>query len=585
MTSVSVGAVYASLTTLLPGLPGTLIKSTLLLCLVLGIAGLMRRTSASARHLVWSMGILGALLIPVLSQTLPWHLPVLPAASAPGVEAAPSPTLTLAPARPEPTLGDDAKVDGAVTTSANSTKAGVFFSATGEQASATPPTESLWNTGVIVRVLVAVWLAGAVGLIGWVLLGMFLVGRIVRHGTPLRDYRWVQLLGAVSEDMGVVAPVRLVRSGALPMPVTCGVVRPIVILPEGSEEWGQDRRRAVLMHELAHVRRHDIVFHMLARFACAFYWFHPLVWYAARKLRAESERACDDQVLNAGTQASDYADHLLQIVRSAGYSRTPATAVPMAQRSEFEGRLLAILDSGVKRHGLTLARGLGIILAVALSTIPLAALGRAPQRPATSEPAVSVIDSPANASDVEQVESVATPELDVPAQFEMVASSQPDDLSSATTVPERDDNVAGQAPVQGAGVDPVAALIGALDDPDRQVRMAALEALAGMNDSRALPGALQALGSEDPEMRLAALRTVAHLGDPRALPAALPLLEDSDHRVRTAAAKAAGELQDSTAIAALSKALRSDADSEVRKTAAWALGEIEDSRALPALMA
>ena len=143
MTSVSVGTVYASLTMLLPGLPGTLIKSTLLLCLVLGIAGLMRRTSASARHLVWSMGILGALLLPVLSQTLPWHLPVLPAASAPGGEAAPLPSLTQAPTRLEPTQGDDAKAD---TTSANSTKAGVFFSATGEQASATPPTESLWNT-------------------------------------------------------------------------------------------------------------------------------------------------------------------------------------------------------------------------------------------------------------------------------------------------------------------------------------------------------------------------------------------------------------------------------------------------------
>ena len=585
MTSVTAGAVYTSLTTVLPGFPGTVVKSTLLLVLVLGIAGLMRRMPASARHLVWSMGILGALLIPVLSQTIPWELQVLPAAQPQTLEVLPTTALTVSPGVLDPMVGENTKAEGAATTSAEGAKASVFFGATVEEASATPPPAPLWNTGVIVRALVGVWLAGAVVLIGWILLGMFLVGRIVRRGTPLRDYRWVQLLGAVSEDMGVVAPVRLVRSNALPMPVTSGIVRPVVILPEGSEEWDQDRRRAVLMHELAHVRRHDLIWHMLGRVACALYWFHPLVWYAARKLRAESERACDDLVLNAGTQASDYADHLLQIVRSAGSSRTPATAVPMAQRSEFEGRLLAILDSGVKRHGLTLARGIGIVLALALSTIPLAALSRAPQVAAEQEPAVLLVDPVSNAVDSTQVEAMPAPESDSPIEREMVTTGQPEDRSLEIPASEREAREKDPAPAQQAGTDPVVALIDALDDPDRQVRMAALEALAGMKDSRALPGAMQALGSEDPEMRVAALHAVSHMGDPVALPATLPLLVDSDHRVRVAAAKAIGEFQDSTAIAALSSALRNDTDPEVRKTAAWALGEIDDSRALPALIA
>jgi HEAT repeat protein/beta-lactamase regulating signal transducer with metallopeptidase domain len=588
MTSITVGAVYTSLAAVIPGFPGTVVKSTLLLGVVLGIAGLMRRMPASARHLVWSMGILGALLIPVLSQTIP-QLPVLPAAPRQTVTALPSSMPTVSPGVLEPVSSTDIKAagGGAETTSANGTKAGVFFGATGEEAPATPESTSLWNTHAIVRAVVIVWLAGAVGLIGWILLGMFLVSRIVRQGAPLRDYRWVQLLGAVSEDMGVVAPVRLVRSNALPMPVTSGVVRPVVILPEGSEDWDQDRRRAVLMHELAHVRRHDLVWHMLARVACALYWFHPLVWYAARKLRAESERACDDLVLNAGTQASDYADHLLQIVRSAGSSRTPATAVPMAQRSEFEGRLLAILDSGVKRHGLTLARGLGIVLAVAVSTIPLAALGRAPQVPAQPEPAVSLVDPTSNAVDSTPVATLPTPESDSPIQREMTTVGLSDDLSPETSAPERKVEQEEQSSAQQteAGVDLVATLIVALDDPDRGVRMAALEALARMEDSRALPGATQALGSEDPAMRVAALQVLSHMGDPRALPATLPLLEDPDRRVRVAAAEAVGEFQDSTAIAALSKALRDDADPEVRKTAAWALGEIDDSRAVPVLMA
>src|SRR5207248_8374294 len=80
-------------------------------------------------------------------------------------------------------------------------------------------------------------------------------------------------------------------------------------------DWSSDVCSSDL-HELAHVRRRDLVGHTLGRIACALYWFHPLVWTAARHLRAESERACDDLVLSCGARASDYADHLLDIVRS-----------------------------------------------------------------------------------------------------------------------------------------------------------------------------------------------------------------------------------------------------------------------------
>jgi len=179
MTSVTVVDVYTSLTTALPGFPGTVVKSTLLLGLVLGIAGLMRRTPASARHLVWSMGILGALLIPVLSQTIPWQLQVLPAAPPQTVKALPSSMPTVSPGVLEPASGADTKAEdeGAATTVASGAKAGVFFGATGEQDPTTLPSASLWNTRVIVRAVVVSWLVGAAGLLGWILLGMFLVGR------------------------------------------------------------------------------------------------------------------------------------------------------------------------------------------------------------------------------------------------------------------------------------------------------------------------------------------------------------------------------------------------------------------------
>src|SRR5207247_4797687 len=91
---------------------------------------------------------------------------------------------------------------------------------------------------------------------------------------------------------------RLLSSPLIEMPFACGVVEPTIVLPASAEQWTDSRRRAVLFHELAHVKRRDLVGHTLGRVACALYWFHPLVWTAAPRRRAESERACEDSLLS-----------------------------------------------------------------------------------------------------------------------------------------------------------------------------------------------------------------------------------------------------------------------------------------------
>ncbi|MCA9181995.1 MAG: M56 family metallopeptidase, partial [Planctomycetales bacterium] len=118
---------------------------------------------------------------------------------------------------------------------------------------------------------------------------------------------------------------------------------PVVVLPALWREWLEESRRLVLLHELAHVKRLDVVHQTVARLACGLFWFHPLVWYALRRLRIERELACDDCVLMAGEQPSKYAQQLLDIARRYRTLALPP-AVAMAQRSGLEQRIAALLD-------------------------------------------------------------------------------------------------------------------------------------------------------------------------------------------------------------------------------------------------
>lgn len=197
--------------------------------------------------------------------------------------------------------------------------------------------------------LLYIWATVAALLLSRVGFGILRVWWIVRGASPVGAAAR-ELGNAAAHDLELSRDVRIVSSGHVHVPMIWGVFRPALLLPADAEQWEQDQLSAVLMHELGHLKRWDFLTLVISNLATSLFWFHPQVWFADLSARRECERACDDLVLNCGTKASEYAAHLLSIVRlMPAAERFGTVTLAMSHRSQLEGRLLSILHPSVNR--------------------------------------------------------------------------------------------------------------------------------------------------------------------------------------------------------------------------------------------
>jgi len=353
----------------------------LVLCVVAAVAAVaLRRSSAAARHLVWRLALAGLLVLPLLAALLPsWRVPL------PGFKAAMPVRIEMAPRSPIPS---------AHSVSGTSERAAVAVPdlVTSNRA-ITEPGARNWTVSWQAAAF-GIWLAGFLTVLGSLAVALLRVRGQRRLAQPILDDAWTCLLHQVHTDLGVRRPIRLVQGKPRSMPMTWGWRRPVVLVPAGAEAWPESRRRAVLLHELAHVARGDYAAQMAAEVVRALYWFNPLVWTVARRLRLESEQACDDKVLTAGAQAADYAGDLLDIARS--FRAVRAAGLAMARPSQLASRLLAVLDASRNRGGVSRRLVLPAWLIAACVVIPLAALAPAaePVTPAVTAPPLAASLAP-----------------------------------------------------------------------------------------------------------------------------------------------------------------------------------------------
>ncbi|MBO6576237.1 MAG: HEAT repeat domain-containing protein [Rhodothermales bacterium] len=435
-------------------------------------------------------------------------------------------------------------------------------------------------------ILLGIWLLGVLAIMGHHFIGAVGLYMVARRARPIRDQEWLDLADEIGDRLWITREVHLLKSHVTTMPVTWGGRKPVVLLPSDADTWTDERRRYVLTHEFAHIRRWDCTTQGFAQLACALYWFNPLVWVASRRLRVERERACDDQVLMAGGKASNYAEHLLDIARSLRATiANPLGAVAMARPSQLEGRVLAILDPDRRRRGFTRAHTTAVMIAALVVVLPIAAL--APQSSATdfaTTPTETEAPASWDSADVQAPE--AAPESPDPAPESELAERA---RSFLPAVADRRPNVALPDTIDTRKRKVVDAFMKALGDEDEEIRRQAAHVLGEIGDARAIPALRKAM-SDDPsnDVRRAALWALAEMDEDDVIPVLINQVgSERDPESRRQMAYMIGDNADDgdrRAGQAL-MSLLDDSDAEVRATAAWGLAEIEYTPALDALLA
>ncbi len=370
-----------------PLLADVAIKGFVLLFAATVLVFAMRHASAATRHLVWCVAVCGLLLLPVASLIAPrWTVPGIRAfslVSVAGEEGEVGEVGGAGVADVERVSVPEARESAASAprVRTNHLAAPIAEASASRVATATIGTMRTEEPAPAVRhvdwgtLLTAIWLAGVLVLLAWILGGMLRAWLLVRSARELTRGPIAWLFDELSEELDLARRVTLLQTRGNTMPMAWGI-RPRVLLPADADDWTDARLRAVLLHELAHVRRRDFATQLLARFAAALYWFNPLVWVAIHRMRVERELACDDQVLRTGSRASDYASHLLEIARSANRGALASFGgVALARRSRLSDRLLAVLDDTRKRATVTPRMAVSAWAGAACFLLPVAGAG------------------------------------------------------------------------------------------------------------------------------------------------------------------------------------------------------------------
>jgi beta-lactamase regulating signal transducer with metallopeptidase domain len=305
-------------------------KSVFTVALGLAWVLLLRRRSAATRHLIWRITIAAIALLPLA-------MALTSKAGAPAVmEPIQAPVRAMV-LHLEPPRAQHAYLNQR-------------FASMAEEADAMGSNEE--------QIAGLVYAIGLLGMLAFWVTGWVKIRRIVKTAAPAAE---------VSSSHRVL----VATDPELRVPITFGLIRPVILLPKESEEWPDQRVLAAILHESGHIARKDWAWQTASHLMRALQWFNPAVWVMNGMLQSTSETATDDEVLmQFAMGASTYAGELLKVAEAASGNLHEAMA--MARPGGVASRLRRIVAEGIDRARPRRRFSVGLGLAFLVAAVLLA---------------------------------------------------------------------------------------------------------------------------------------------------------------------------------------------------------------------
>jgi len=356
------------------------LQASVLVCLVLLVKALLQRKLAVRWHYYLWLLLLVRLVAPWAPESRTSIFNLVPVAQR-----------VVAVFAPANVRGDDAVAPPALEAPADSVTAAPMavedIPIRAPRKRSAPPFE----------ILSIVWLAGALTLAVYASAGN--IGLLAKVGRerPVTDQKILDLLEGCKAEIGVRTFLAVVQTPKVKSPALLGFVRPRLLLPEGMiETLSLEELRFVFLHEVAHIKRHDIVVNWVTAVLQVMHWFNPLIWYAFHRMRTDRELACDALALSHTQpgESQEYGRTIVNLLeRFSQPRRMPGMAAILEDRSQLKRRItmIALFKRGSYRSSAFAVIVLAVVGSLALTdarsdtsektTLP----GRVQERPLASK--------------------------------------------------------------------------------------------------------------------------------------------------------------------------------------------------------
>ncbi len=354
--------------------------------LVFAAGRLLRARSAQARYMLYSTVLVSLpVCLAVTFATVdvpPSPRPVMAHCRAPAPDAAAG-NHDIAPAFPHrepfPIVSTPGETSGGQDIRGVVAHAPIEAEAPADDAAAakTPaesPNKALPSLARAAQLATGIYLAGVLCFFLRFALAVWGGHRLRTGGACVDDLRLLELIADQAHKIGLRCVPLVKYCGKVAVPTVVGVIRPMILVPASSLTGLEPEQLAIIIgHELAHIRRYDLVMNLVQRVIESLLFFHPVVWYVSRRMSAEREACCDDLVVSSGCEPMRYAGALLrmaEICTPAPGSGVVALTAAGDAPSQFELRIHRLLSAN-ERSRLRLTRTGVTMVALLLTSVVL----------------------------------------------------------------------------------------------------------------------------------------------------------------------------------------------------------------------